>query len=132
MDEGLHYGQQLVQDHSDALVAKKFGNAFEVNRSNEVFVLVEDERVGLVQSLVSPQEVGSLGFGLVPLHRLRERDVVGLDEPVDSGSIQSWKMSNLLHGPISTNQILPREKRLNRDIFGTSNLQNRTYGVSCD
>ena len=45
---------------------------------------------------------------------------------------QSWKMSNLLHGPISTNQILPREKRVNRDIFGTSNLQNRTYGVSCD
>ena len=83
MDEGLHHGQQLVQDHSDALVAKKFGNAFEVNRSNEVFVLVEDERVGLVQSLVSPQEMGSLGFGLVPLHRLRERDVVGLDEPVE-------------------------------------------------
>ena len=45
---------------------------------------------------------------------------------------QSWKMSNLLHGPISTNQLLPREKRVNRDIFGTSNLQNRTYGVSCD
>ena len=45
---------------------------------------------------------------------------------------QSWKMSNLLHGPISTNQILPREKRVNRNIFGTSNLQNRTYGVSCD
>ena len=45
---------------------------------------------------------------------------------------QSWKMSNLLHGPISTNQILPQEKRVNRDIFGTSNLQNRTYGVSCD
>ena len=45
---------------------------------------------------------------------------------------QSWKMSNLLHGPISTNQILPREKGVNRDIFGTSNLQNRTYGVSCD
>ena len=87
MDEGLHHGQQLVQDHSDALVAKEFGNAFEVNRSNEVFVLVEDERVGLVQSLVSPQEMGSLGFGLVPLHRLRERDVVGLDEPVNSGSI---------------------------------------------
>ena len=33
---------------------------------------------------------------------------------------------------ISTNQILPREKRENRDIFGTSNLQNRSYGVSCD
>ena len=41
---------------------------------------------------------------------------------------QSWKMSNLLHGPISTNQILPGEKRVNRDIFGTLNLQNRTYG----
>ena len=27
---------------------------------------------------------------------------------------------------------LPREKRVIRDIFGTSNLQNRTYGVSCD
>ena len=27
---------------------------------------------------------------------------------------------------------LPREKRVNRDIFGTSNLQNRSYGVSCD
>ena len=45
---------------------------------------------------------------------------------------QRWKMSNLLHGPVSTNQILPREKRVNRDIFGTPNLQNRTYGVSCD
>ena len=45
---------------------------------------------------------------------------------------QSWKMSNLLHGPISTNQILPREKHVSRDIFGASNLQNRTYGVSCD
>ena len=22
--------------------------------------------------------------------------------------------------------------RVNRDIFGTSNLQNKTYGVSCD
>ena len=41
---------------------------------------------------------------------------------------QSWKMSNLLHGPISTNQILPGEKRVNRDVFGTLNLQNRTYG----
>ena len=41
---------------------------------------------------------------------------------------QSWKMSNLLHGPISTNQILPQGKRVNRDIVGTSNLQNRTYG----
>ena len=51
---------------------------------------------------------------------------------VDAVIIQSWKMSNLLHGPISTNQILPQEKRVNRDIFGTSNLQNRTYGVSCD
>ena len=45
---------------------------------------------------------------------------------------QSWKMSNLLHGPISTTQILPGEKRVNRDIFGTSNVQNKTYGVSCD
>ena len=48
------------------------------------------------------------------------------------GAEQRWKMSNLLHGPISTNQILPQEKRVNRGIFGTSNLQNRTYGVSCD
>ena len=31
--------------------------------------------------------------------------------------IQSCKMSNLLHGPRSSNQILPREKRVNRDIF---------------
>ena len=53
--------------------------------------------------------------------------------PIFSGiRSQSWKMSSLLHGPISTNQILPWEKRLNRDIFRTSNLQNRTYGVSCD
>ena len=51
---------------------------------------------------------------------------------VKTSLVQSWKMSNLLHGPISTNQILPREKRVNRDIFCTSNLQNRTYGVSCD
>ena len=49
-----------------------------------------------------------------------------------SNSTQRWKMSNLLHGPISTNQILPREKGVNRDVFGTSNLQNITYGVSCD
>ena len=47
---------------------------------------------------------------------------------INLGTNQSWKMSNLLHGPISTNQILPQEKRVNRDIFGTSNLQNRTYG----
>ena len=40
--------------------------------------------------------------------------------------VQSWKMSNLLHGPISANQILPWEKRVNRNIFGTSNLKNRT------
>ena len=52
-----------------------------------------------------------------------------VSESVDE---QSWKMSNLLHGPISTHQILPRERRVNRDIFGTSNLQNRTYGISCD
>ena len=26
----------------------------------------------------------------------------------------------------------PGEKHINRNIFGTSNLQNRTYGVSCD
>ena len=51
---------------------------------------------------------------------------------VDGSAGQTWKMSNLLHGPISTNQILPRENRANCDIFGTSNLQNRTYGVSCD
>ena len=58
-------------------------------------------------------------------------DMVG--EKVNTfGQKQSWKMSNLLHGPISTKQILPREKRVNRDIFGTSNLQNRTCGVSCD
>ena len=61
------------------------------------------------------------------------RQVVHLDGNVNVLSYrQSWKMSNLLHGPISTNQILPREKRINRNIFGTSNLQNRTYGVSCD
>ena len=36
-------------------------------------------------------------------------------------------MSNLLQEPISTNQILPQEQR---DIFGTSNLQKRTYGVT--
>ena len=29
-------------------------------------------------------------------------------------------------------RFYPGEKRVNRDIFGTSNLQNRTYGVSCD
>ena len=52
-------------------------------------------------------------------------------EMTSPGDDQSWKMSNLLHGPISTNQILPREKRVTRNIFGTSNLQNKTYGVSC-
>ena len=33
-------------------------------------------------------------------------------------------MSNLWHGPISTNQILAREKRVNRDIFGKPTKQN--------
>ena len=55
-----------------------------------------------------------------------------LDSRATRSITSSRKMSNLLHGPISTNQILPREKRVNRDIFGTSNLQIRTYGVSCD
>ena len=41
---------------------------------------------------------------------------------------QSWKMSNLLHGPISTNQILPREKRVNRDIFGTKTYKTELMG----
>ena len=50
----------------------------------------------------------------------------------DTDISQSWKMSNLLHGPLSPNQILPREKRVNRDMFGTSNLQNISYVVSCD
>ena len=36
------------------------------------------------------------------------------------------------HGPISSNQILPQEKRVHCDIFGTSNLQNRIFEVSCD
>ena len=36
-----------------------------------------------------------------------------------SSTSQSCKVSNLLHGPESSNQILPREKRVNRDIFGT-------------
>ena len=38
---------------------------------------------------------------------------------------QSCKMSNLLHGPKSSNQILPREMRVNADIFSASNQQNR-------
>ena len=42
---------------------------------------------------------------------------------------QSWKMSNLLHGPEFSNQILPREKRVNRDIFGTSNLNYQFMAV---
>ena len=33
-----------------------------------------------------------------------------LRSPERGNPRQSWKMSNLLHGPISTNQILPREK----------------------
>ena len=43
----------------------------------------------------------------------------------DSGKTQSCKMSNLLHGQKSRNQILPQEKGVNRDIFSTSNKQNR-------
>ena len=39
-------------------------------------------------------------------------------DPIDPPPpVQSWKMSNLLHGSISTNQILPREKRVNRNIL---------------
>ena len=30
---------------------------------------------------------------------------------------QSCQKSNLLHGPESSNQILPREKHVNHDIF---------------
>ena len=80
--EGFHHAQQFIQHHRDALVPKKLGNALEMNWSNEVFVLVVDETVGLVQSFVSPQEVWSLGFSPVPLHGLRECDVVAFDEPV--------------------------------------------------
>ena len=68
----------------------------------------------------------------IPCQRFNSATLTFASLNFASLSEQSWKMSNLLHGPISTNQILPREKRVNRDIFGTSNLQNRTYGVSCD
>ena len=64
------------------------------------------------------------------MERLQSREMSRLSNTAVKD--QSWKMSNLLHGPISTNQILPQEKCVNRDIFGTSNLQNRAYGVSCD
>ena len=54
-------------------------------------------------------------------HR-RDEDSSGLgpsndDCDVGEGDGQSWKMSNLLHGPESSNQILPRGKRVNCDIF---------------
>ena len=43
-------------------------------------------------------------------------------------SFQSCKMSNLLHGQKSKNQILPQEKCVNCDIFSTSNqLQTQTF-----
>ena len=51
----------------------------------------------------------------------RHGDGVVVDMEVDKVADEvtdSCKMSNLLHGPISTNQILPREKHVNRDIFG--------------
>ena len=35
-------------------------------------------------------------------------------------------MSNLLHGPISTNQILPREKHITRDIFGMTLIKMKS------
>ena len=77
------------------------------------------------------------GASDVPWVFIGGRFIGGAEETVaahkfDLVNIQSWKMSNLLHGPISTNQILPREKRINRDILGTSNLQNISYVVSCD
>ena len=43
-----------------------------------------------------------------------------------ANTYQSCKISNLLQGPILSNQILPREKGVNRDIFCTSTLKNRT------
>ena len=70
---------------------------------------------------------------------LIESTVVQLGKKISRNTCQrhhtpdrSCKMSNLLQGPISSNQILPREKCVNRDIFSPSNLQNRTYEVSCD
>ena len=46
----------------------------------------------------------------------------------DNVLIQSWKMSNLLHGPISTNQILPGEKRVNRDILAPQTYKTELIG----
>ena len=68
----------------------------------------------------------------IAMHHLRSRLLLDRIFHCCAACLSSCKMSNLLHGPISTNQILPREKRVDRDIFGTSNLQNRTCGVSCD
>ena len=51
----------------------------------------------------------------------RHSDGVVVDMEVDKVADEvtdSCKMSNLLHGPESSNQILPREKHINRDIFG--------------
>ena len=45
-----------------------------------------------------------------------------------NGRRQSWKMSNLLHGPISTNQILPGEKRVNRDILAPQTYKTELIG----
>ena len=45
------------------------------------------------------------------------KQVFGPRKQVLGPENHSWKMSNLLHGPESSNQILPREKRVNRDIF---------------
>ena len=38
-------------------------------------------------------------------------------------------MSNLLHGPISSNQILPREKRANRDIFSLKPTKHGSLSI---
>ena len=62
----------------------------------------------------------------------RHGDGVVVDMEVDKVADEvtdSCKMSNLLHGPESSNQILPREKHVNRDIFSQ---QNRPEEVSCD
>ena len=89
-------------------ILQSFFSYFSLSPSKHDLVCLGLERIGAVYVIL---DWGQLGWLAGSSHR------------------QSWKMSNLLHGPISTNQILPWEKRVNGDIFGTSNLQNRTYDL---
>ena len=71
------------------------------------------------------------GASEVPWIFIGGRFIGGAEETVaahkfDLVNIQSWKMSNLLHGPISTNQILP-EKSAKNFLPQLANFFTRIY-----